>query len=186
MTDWLITPHSPAELEAVVDLVNSAYRGGGAKVGWAHESDYIDGQRTSLADLTAELAADPTPALLVLRREAGGDILACAMVERVFDPDGQVVGYIGMVTVRPDLQAGGVGRGMLEAAERHAVQLGATRARMTVVSIRDTLIAWYERRGYRLTGERRPFPYGDERFGVPRVQGLEFVVLEKALTGEGA
>ena len=185
MTDWLITPYVPAELAAVVALVNSAYRGGGAKVGWAHESDYIDGQRTSVADLAAELTADPAPSLLVLRQQAGGDILACAMIERLIDPDGQAAGYIGMVTVRPDLQAGGVGRAMLGAAERHAVQTGATRARMTVVSIRDTLIAWYERRGYRLTGERRPFPYDDERFGVPRVAGLEFVVLEKALTGEG-
>lgn len=50
---------------------------------------------------------------------------------------------------------------------------------MTVVNVRDTLIAWYVRRGYRLTGEREPFPYGDNRFGTPLRQDLHFEVLEK-------
>jgi GNAT superfamily N-acetyltransferase len=182
MTDWLITSHDPSDLEAVVALVNSAYRGQSAKAGWTDESDYIDGQRTSLADLTAALAAEPAPSLLVVRRQAGGDILACVMIEQVAGADGGKAGYIGMLTVRPDLQAEGLGRVLLEAAEQRARADGAERARMTVVSIRDTLIAWYLRRGYHLTGETQPFPYDDERFGLPRVQGLEFVVLEKALT----
>ena len=181
MTDWLITPCAPSDLEAVVALVNSAYRGQSARAGWTHEADYIDGQRTSAADLARDLAAEPAPLLLALRREAGGEILACAMVERIDEPDGRVVGYIGMLTVRPDLQADGLGRDMLAAAERRARLDGADRARMTVVSIRDSLIAWYQRRGYQLTGETRPFPYGDERFGQPRVEDLQFVVLEKAL-----
>jgi len=181
MPDWLITPYDPCELGAIVALVNSAYRGGSAKIGWAHESDYIDGQRTSVEDLAAELAAEPAPSLLVLRGDAGGEILACVMIERIVEAGGRVVGYIGMLTVKPDLQAGGVGRALLAASEDYARGFGADLARMTVVSIRDTLVAWYERRGYQLTGERRPFPYDDERFGVPRVQGLEFVVLEKGL-----
>jgi len=183
MPDWLITPCVAAEHEAVAALVNSAYRGQSAKAGWANESDYIDGQRTSAADLAAELAADPAPSLLVLRAREGGEILACVMIERVAQAGGGAAGYIGMLTVKPDLQAGGVGRALLEAAENHARAFGARKARMTVVSIRDTLIAWYERRGYRLTGETRPFPYDDERFGKPRVAGLEFVVLEKRLEG---
>jgi GNAT superfamily N-acetyltransferase len=186
MSDWLITPHAPSDLETVVALVNSAYRGDSAKAGWTDESDYIDGQRTSVADLQSELGGPNRPELLVLRREAGGAILACAMVEPIVEADGGVVGYIGMLTVRPDRQADGLGRVMLAAAERRAIAQGARRARMTVVSIRETLIAWYQRRGYDLTGEIQPFPYGDERFGVPRVAGLEFVVLEKPLLEEGA
>ena len=184
MPDWLITPYAPSELDAIAALVNSAYRGHSAKTGWAHESDYIDGQRTSAADLAVELSDASPPSLLVLRGEAGGEILACVMIERIVEAGGRVVGYIGMLTVKPDLQAGGVGRALLQASEDFARGFGAVVARMTVVSIRDTLIAWYERRGYRLTGERRPFPYDDARFGVPRVRGLEFVVLEKGL-GEG-
>jgi ribosomal protein S18 acetylase RimI-like enzyme len=181
MPDWLITPCETTDLPAVVDLVNSAYRGEGAKAGWTTEADYVDGPRTNLADLTAELTGESAPTLLVLRAKAGGDILACVLVERLARPDGGLSAYIGMVTVRPTLQAGGLGRIMLEAAEALARDWGADRARMTVVSIRDTLIAWYERRGYRRTGERAPFPYGGA-FGTPRVADLEFAVLEKPLT----
>ena len=181
MPDWIISPCDDADLPAIVDLVNSAYRGDSAQAGWTTEADYIDGQRTSLEDLQQDLAVETRPVLLTLRPAAGAAIVACALVDRHVGADGVPAGYIGMVTVKPGLQAGGVGRAMLEAAEDYARTLGATRARMTVVSIRDTLIAWYERRGYRLTGERLPFPYDDARFGIPRRPGLEFVVLEKPL-----
>ena len=50
---------------------------------------------------------------------------------------------------------------------------------MTVVNVRDTLIAWYQRRGYALTGETKPFPYDDKRFGTPLRDDLYFVMLEK-------
>jgi ribosomal protein S18 acetylase RimI-like enzyme len=79
------------------------------------------------------------------------------------------------------LQNAGFGRELLGGAEAYAVARGARWMEMTVVQVRETLIRWYERRGYRLTGERRPFPYGDERFGVPLRDDLEFVVLEKDL-----
>jgi hypothetical protein len=67
----------------------------------------------------------------------------------------------------------------LKAAEGFAKERSAHRIRMTVVHVRKTLIAWYERRGYALTGETKPFPYGDERFGRPLRDDLHFVVLEK-------
>jgi ribosomal protein S18 acetylase RimI-like enzyme len=178
MPNLVVTPAAEADLPAVVALVNSAYRGEGAQAGWTTEAAYIDGQRTSLEDLKAELAGEPRPILLVMRPKAQSDIIACAMVEPHIE---QGYAYLGMITVRPGLQAGGVGRAMLAAAESCARSLGAARAQMTVVHIRDTLIAWYERRGYRLTGERKPFPYDDARFGAPKVAGLEFVVLDKAL-----
>jgi ribosomal protein S18 acetylase RimI-like enzyme len=84
-----------------------------------------------------------------------------------------------MLTVRPDLQDRRLGRRLLEDAEAYVLARGARRIRMTVVAVRDTLIAWYERRGYRLTGEREPFPYEDQRFGAPNRDDLYFVVLEK-------
>ncbi len=52
---------------------------------------------------------------------------------------------------------------------------------MTVVNVREVLIAWYLRRGYHKTGETNPFPYGDDRFGKPLRDDLNFVVLEKNL-----
>jgi hypothetical protein len=108
MADWLIAPAEEADLPAVVALVNSAYRGDSSRAGWTTEADYLDGQRTSLKDLKADLAGPGPRTLLVLRREAGGEILACVLVEPMARPDG-LAAYIGMVTVKPTLQAEGRG-----------------------------------------------------------------------------
>jgi ribosomal protein S18 acetylase RimI-like enzyme len=87
-----------------------------------------------------------------------------------------------MFSVNPDLQGAGVGRAMLAEAERIARdEWRCTEMQMTVISIRDELIAWYERRGYRRTGLYSPFPYGDERFGIPLRDDLQFELLMKPL-----
>jgi GNAT superfamily N-acetyltransferase len=106
-----------------------------------------------------------------------GDPIACCHVQR----DDAGSGYFGMFAVRPAAQGGGIGRFALAEAERQAAGWGCRRMRMTVISAREDLIAWYGRRGYRLTGEREPFPYGDERFGQPRRPDLEFAELVKDL-----
>ena len=91
-------------------------------------------------------------------------------------------GYFGMFSVRPTLQGGGIGKVVIAEAERLVREdWNLPAMRMTVIDIRDELIAFYERRGYRRTGIKKPFPYGDERFGVPKRDDLRFEVLEKAL-----
>ena len=77
------------------------------------------------------------------------------------------------------MQNTGFGRKLLNASEDYAASHGAQTIEMTVVQVRDALIAWYERRGYRRTGETRPFPYGDDRYGTPTRSDLEFVVLQR-------
>ncbi len=160
----------------IVDaLVQSAFRGDASRRGWTTEADLLDGQRTDAVALT-DVVASPTGMLLVA--EADGEIVACCQLERHDDE----TAYLGMISVRPAMQAGGIGRALVAEAERRAiVELDASRARMTVIRHRSELIAWYERLGYRRTGRTEPFPYGDERFGVPKVDDLEFVVLEKPL-----
>jgi GNAT superfamily N-acetyltransferase len=172
-------PAAPAELPAVAALVNSAYRGEISRQGWTTEADYIEGQRTDADALAADLAANPRARLLVLRDRPEAALLGTVWLEPV-DEGG--VWYLGMLTVRPDLQARQLGRTLLTAAEAAAVTEGARRVRMTVISIRDSLIEWYGRRGYALTGETQPFPYGDARIGRPLREDLSFVVLEKALS----
>jgi ribosomal protein S18 acetylase RimI-like enzyme len=167
---------TPAELPAIAALVNSAYRPAGPGRGWATEADYIEGERTDAATLARDLAAQPAARLLVWRDEAEGPILGCVWLE----PAGDAAWYLGMLTVRPDLQERRLGRTLLEAAEQAAAGEGARTIRMTVVNVRDTLIAWYERRGYALTGETEPFPY-DGAFGAPKRADLAFVALEKRL-----
>jgi GNAT superfamily N-acetyltransferase len=170
-----LTPAALSDLPAVVQLVNGAYRGAGAKRGWTHEADYLEGTRTTLEALQEDLRAQP--GALLLRRDADGPLQGCVWLA----PEKDGAWYLGMLTVRPDLQDRGLGRTILKAVEARARAGGALSLRMTVVSIRESLIAWYARRGYAPTGETEPFPCDDERFGRPLRDDLAFVVLEKRL-----
>lgn len=170
----MIRPVVAAELPALNALIERAYRGDSAKAGWTHEADLLGGQRTDLAAL-AEMLDDPAQRLLVA---VESDTLAgCVLVQRK-DPTRC---YLGLLTVDPALQATGLGRRLMAAAEDCARAFGATAMEMTVIASRIELIDYYVRRGYALTGERRPFPFDDPRFGSPKTSDLEFVVMAKAL-----
>lgn len=173
-----LDPAASADLPAVADLINAAYRGDpSGRTGWTHEADHIEGLRTWPEALAADLAAHPGAVLLVLRDGPDAPIQGCVWLK----PLGGDAWYLGLLSIRPELQDRKLGRVLLAGAEAWARAQGARRIRMWVVNIRDTLIAWYERQGYALTGETEPFPYEDQRFGRPRREDLEFVVLEKAL-----
>ena len=164
------------DVPAVVALVQSAYRGEVSRVGWTTEADLLDGQRTDAEDVRSVIERADSIVLLGERAD-DGLLVACA---NVAIEDG--AGYFGMFAVRPELQGSGVGSRILTESERivrddwHLAAL-----RMTVIDVRAELIAYYERRGYVRTGERKPFPYGDDRFGIPRRPDLQFVVLEKRI-----
>jgi predicted N-acetyltransferase YhbS len=169
-----LTPATEADFADVVALTNWAYRGTGAIASWTVES-YLEGERTSVEALRADLAEKPAAQVLVWRDD--GELLGHLWLE----PLGGNVWYLGLLSVRPDRQDQQLGRRLLAAAEDYARARGGRRMQMTVVNVRDTLIAWYQRRGYALTGEVRPFPYGDDRFGAPQRDDLSFVVLERGL-----
>lgn len=174
MTDLLFRDATPADVETIVALVTSAYRGEASRVGWTTEADFLDGNRIDADVLRADIAR---PRSRVVLAERAGALLACA---HVADEDGH--GYFGMFSVVPALQGGGIGKRLLAECERIARDdWGLPDMRMTVIDIRDELIAFYERRGYRRTGTFKPFPHGDERFGIPRRADLRFEVLEKRL-----
>ena len=140
----------------------------------------MDGQRLDV-DMAREMVGASGTVVLLFRPEgadSGDQPIACVQLEQ---RDGGVA-YFGTFAVDPRRQGGGVGRRVMAAAEDEArARWGATRMRMTVIRQREDLIAYYERRGYALTGEREPFPYGQEQFGLPQRDDLEFVVLEKPL-----
>jgi ribosomal protein S18 acetylase RimI-like enzyme len=163
-----------ADVDAVVDLVTSAYRGEVSRQGWTTEADLLDGQRTDATDVGATIAHADSIVLLGF----DGDVLrGCCHIQR----DGDAC-YFGMFSVDPAHQGGGAGKLLLAEAERIALHDWlCTGMKMTVIEGRDELVAWYERRGYRRTGEFRPFPYGDERFGIPKRDNLRFEWLTKPL-----
>ena len=166
-----------ADFAEIIDLVNLAYRGTGPSASWNIEAGIIEGQRLNELLIREDLAAKPDAHFLIHRDEIDGSLVGTVWLDEREDG----IWHLGLLTVRPTLQNSQLGRTLLSAAEKFAREGGAGRIRMDVVNVRDTLIAWYQRRGYRLTGETKPFPYGDNRFGKPLRNDLEFVVLEKNL-----
>ncbi|MEU5427106.1 GNAT family N-acetyltransferase [Streptomyces olivoreticuli] len=163
-----------ADVPDLVALVESAYRGDDSRAGWTTEADLLDGQRTDPEGVKA-VVTDENSRLLVV--ECEGETVACCQLEHR-----GTHAYFGMFAVRPTMQGAGLGKVVIAEAERVVrAEWGAREMHMTVIRQRDDLIAWYERRGYRRTGQMSPFPYGDERFGIPQRDDLEFELLVKEL-----
>lgn len=169
-----LAPASEADYPAIVALTNKAFRQTGPDASWNVEG-LIEGDRIDDSLLRENVARTPGSHLLIWRDPAG-DHLGHVLLE----PGGDGAWYLGLLTVRPDLQDRKLGRSLLTASEDFARAHGATRIEMTVVNERHTLIAWYERRGYVATGETKPWPYDDPRIGRPK-QDVCFVVLERRL-----
>ncbi|MCX5383861.1 GNAT family N-acetyltransferase [Streptomyces sp. NBC_00083] len=163
-----------ADVEALVPLIESAYRGDASRAGWTTEADILQGRRTDPEGVRAVITTPGSKLLTVLR---DGVLVACCQLEHRGD-----AAYFGMFAVSPALQGAGLGKQIIAEAERLVrAEWGVREMHMTVISLREELIAFYERRGYRRTGKMSPFPYGDERFGVPQRDDLAFELLVKEL-----
>jgi ribosomal protein S18 acetylase RimI-like enzyme len=186
MPELVFRSATPADVDALVVLVTSAYRGDASRAGWTTEADLLDGNRIDPDVLRADIERRRSRVLLAERMGTqdanAAELLACA---HVAEEDG--AGYFGMFSVRPDLQGGGIGKAVLAEAERIVRDEWRLPAmRMTVIDVREELIAWYQRRGYRRTGIKKPFPATDPRFGIPRRDDLRFEVLEKEFRDDRA
>jgi len=168
----MIVSATPEDASRLNQLVNSAYRGDSSRQGWTTEADLLDGTRTDADALAALLQ---TPGTRLLKYVEHDEIIGCVELR---NQDGKL--YLGMLTVKPNLQGKGIGKELLKAAEQEALNQRCHTIYMTVISERKELIAWYVRHGYHLTGETKPFAFNDPRFGQPK-RKLEFVVLEKKI-----
>lgn len=177
VTEWRFAHAGEAAMLA--DLVNDAYRGTGPRKGWTSEAHLLGGQRIDADMLSEILARDDSR---ILQAHVASRLCGCIHIEKT-SPNGV---DLGLFAIRPGLQGRGLGRAVIEHAERWAcTHWGAHHAEITVIDLRQDLVAWYRRMGYDFTGERRAFPYGDERFGIPKRSDLAFAVMRKALPDHG-
>jgi len=158
------------DIDEIVSLVNSAYRGESSPKGWTTEAALLDGVRTNYASLEKQFN-EPGTCLLKYQNEENRIIGSVYLQKKANSL------YMGMLTVSPILQNRGIGKQLLAAAEQYAKQAGCHEITMTVISVRHELIAWYERQGYTRTGDIQDFPKGKE-FGIPK-QKLFFIVMKK-------
>lgn len=169
-------PAGIADVPAIVALVESAYRGESSRAGWTTEADLIDGGRTDAEMVRAALVAVGQVILVVGPRAQ--PLACCSLTYR----DGRV--WLGTFAVDPQRQGRGIGDRLLAEAERYAAsRWGVSDVFLLVIAQRPELIAWYERRGFAMTGETEPFPYGDERYGLPRRDDLRLNVMRHPLRG---
>lgn len=164
-----------ADASAIADLLNSAYRGESSRAGWTTEADLIDGLRTT-AQAIAHLIQQSNTFILVGELDQQ---LAATVCCELLQEGSSHKAKLGMIAVKPILQNQGLGKQMIQAAEAQARNQWPVQAYcMTVVTVRDTLIAFYQRQGYQPTGVVQPFPYDSALWQV-KVDGLQFEYFEK-------
>ncbi len=161
-----------SDIPALNILINSAYRGETSKKGWTTEEHLLGGIRTDEANLTELFLKENAT---ILKYTEKNQIIGSVYLEQ---QDKKL--YLGMLTVSPELQGCGIGKKLIQAAESFARNAKLKTISMTVISVRKELIAFYERRGYKNTGETKPFPMTEPKFGLPK-QFLEFIVMEKEI-----
>ena len=161
-----------ADIDDLVKLINSAYRGESSKAGWTTEADILGGIRIDAAGVKEII--DEEEADLHVFYYPGEGLIACVYLK---EEDENL--YLGMLSVRPTLQAGGMGKYILHYAEERARSIGKQYVRMTVINVRTELIAWYNRHGYLTTGETEPWVDG-EHIG-DRKADFYFIVLKKKI-----
>ena len=163
----------PEDKASLVRLVNSGYRGDESRKGWTTEADLLEGIRTDESSMLAMIRKEHVVILKAIDEQ--DELVGCVYLEQQHKSL-----YLGMLTVSPTLQGAGIGKQLLSAAEKLAVEYQCERIIMTVISERTELIDWYKRRGYKDTGVRKPFPMTDPKFGLPR-KFLEFIEMEKRI-----
>ena len=161
------------DITSLVALMDSAYRGENSKQGWTSEADLFIGNKRTDETTVANLIKKPGSVFLKYLNEERV-LEGCVFLHK---KDNRI--YLGMFSVSPSAQGKGIGKKLLVAADHYAKEHNCSSIYMTVITVREELIAWYERNGYQKTGKVLPFSV-DERYGIP-TQSLEMLVLEKHL-----
>jgi ribosomal protein S18 acetylase RimI-like enzyme len=170
-SDADISIATTSDIPDLLALLNSAYRGEVSKQGWTTEANLIAGDvRTDAQTLAGLMASDGVVFLKFLN--ANKQISGCVNLQQ---QSGKV--YLGMFSVSPAQQGGGIGKRILLAAEEYARNNNCSAIYMHVITDRKELIAWYMRRGYVDSGKRIDFK--EDGLTGKHLKALQFMVLEK-------
>lgn len=168
----VITKAQPGDEPQLLELVHAAYRRAKGVSSWTNEDKLVKGIRTTTEELTEVLTSSDKA---ILKAKVNGQLCGCVQV----DDTGEGQGYIGLLSVDPDVQSKGLGKRLLQAAEDYArSEFAATGAIMWILEGRSELLDWYKRSGYQETGETEPFP-GPESGAIALVENLRFMVIKK-------
>jgi ribosomal protein S18 acetylase RimI-like enzyme len=170
--DQKINFAAAADIAAVRDLLNSAYRGEGSQQGWTTEANLIAGDIRTTDKMLREVIEHAGSVILIYKENE--EIAGCVNLQ----PHANRL-YLGMFSVSPQLQGAGIGKKLLQAAEEYALHVNCTTIYMSVISVRSELIDWYKRHGYIDTGEKKPF--AEDGITGKHLQPLAFMILEKSL-----
>lgn len=165
-----------ADADVLLEIVHSAYRGGLATVAWKNENHIVQGPRIKKPEIEQLIQSDAASIRVV--ELDGGELGGCALVDR----HGQDVVHIGMIAVAPSKQNLGLGKLLIQDAEKHALNVfKATTANMYVLNGRPELMGWYNRLGYSETGQIEPFP-ASEGGSKPLKEDAHLIEISKKLS----
>jgi ribosomal protein S18 acetylase RimI-like enzyme len=161
------------DVSSIKALLNTTYRGEASKQGWTTEANLIAGNTRANDEMVREVLLQ-TGSVILIYKDEQPLITGCVNLQQ----HGNQL-YLGMLSVSPQLQGGGIGKKLLQAAEEYARCVNCTSIYMSVISVRTELIDWYQRHGYTDTGERKAF--NEDGITGKHLQKLEFMIMEKKL-----
>lgn len=165
-----IQPAIAPDVPAIIKIVNSAYHGQADSKSWTSEGHLVSGPRITEENLHNYIQQ---PNITILRcADEQGSIVGCVLLEKKQDTL-----YLGMLSVDPQIQASGIGKLLLSAAETFARQHQYKTITITVIDRRVELIDWYKRKGYKPTGNVIPFTNPSST----ALDNFSFVELQKDL-----
>jgi len=128
-----------ADAPRITDVINAAFR--------IAEGFFVDGPRISQAEVEQLLVKGA-----FLLAEADDKLNGCVYVELRGERS-----YLGLLSVDPSSQQGGLGSLLMLEAEKYCRERGSRAMDIYIVNLREELPAFYARRGYVENGTT-PFP----------------------------
>lgn len=166
------TPATEDDVEALVALVNSVYRGEHSKQGWTTEANILEGKRVDTA-WVRDVIESSHSTLIVARRH--GAVIGCLQID-IEAP----VAHLGLFAVDVVSQTLGIGKRLLQEAEVYAKSNNISTLQLEIIDKRADIILYYERRGFQATGESLDFPVRDDLWRS-KVGPLQLLVYRKQL-----